>query len=505
VIAQQEAESPYVIGSGEQALAFELNRGGYLFESPITWYSQKQKWDLSPGYEKDNLHFDRLVKTACLFCHSNRFDQVAGTENHYREPIFRGHSIGCERCHGPGELHVNNPESTDQEALNIVNPARLEPALREAVCQQCHLQGDIRIVRAGRRLDEYRPGLPLHRFESIFVNGPNQGRRRFFGQVEQMYESRCFIASEGKMGCISCHDPHALPSVSEKAEYYRGRCMECHAEKGCRLPRPERLAQRPDDSCIECHMPRSPNEQIPHVASTLHLIPRFARFDDSLAPSASPAPRTGDAYPLIHFHQDLLDPNERDEVKRDLGIALTEKSRAIPGMNPLSVSRKALPLLEASITSRPIDPPAWMSKGNALWQLGRREDALAALRTAAKQAPDREETLVALGTRAAESGRVDEALDVWTRCISINPNRTDYHHVLGLVHAQRMDWPNAIESSRKAVELNPFNVGARLLLVQSLLKNHQTDQAKTEFQLVLESEPAAREKLEKWFKNSLAP
>ena len=170
---------------------------------------------------------------------------MEGTENRYREPIFQGHAIGCERCHGPGELHVNDPETIDQEAPNIVNPARLEPALRESVCQQCHLQGDTRIVRAGRRLDEYRPGLPLHRFESIFVKGPSHGRTRFFGQVEQMYESRCFVASRGKMGCISCHDPHSLPSASEKVEYYRGRCMECHAEKGCRLPREGASARAP--------------------------------------------------------------------------------------------------------------------------------------------------------------------------------------------------------------------------------------------------------------------
>ena len=56
VIAQNEAEARFVLGSGEQALAFVLDRGGYLFQSPITWYSRKQKWDLSPGYERDNPH-----------------------------------------------------------------------------------------------------------------------------------------------------------------------------------------------------------------------------------------------------------------------------------------------------------------------------------------------------------------------------------------------------------------------------------------------------------------
>ena len=44
----------------------------------------------------------------CLFCHCNAVEPVADTLNRYRPPLFRGHAIGCERCHGPGELHVGD-------------------------------------------------------------------------------------------------------------------------------------------------------------------------------------------------------------------------------------------------------------------------------------------------------------------------------------------------------------------------------------------------------------
>ncbi|HZW31077.1 MAG TPA: multiheme c-type cytochrome [Isosphaeraceae bacterium] len=148
VIAQHEAEVQFAIGSGRQGITFLIERDGFLFESPITWCPRQRRWDLSPGYEARNTHFDRPIQAECLYCHANRVEPVEGTINRYQQPIFRGHAIGCERCHGPGELHVVRPEPVAGQAPRIVNPARLEPALREAVCEQCHLLGERRVVRA---------------------------------------------------------------------------------------------------------------------------------------------------------------------------------------------------------------------------------------------------------------------------------------------------------------------------------------------------------------------
>ena len=98
IVARNEAEVQFAIGSGRQGVAYLIERDGFLFLSPMTWYPRQHRWDLSPGYEKENLHFYRPVQPDCLFCHVNRVELVAGTVNHYRPPTFRGHSIGCERC-----------------------------------------------------------------------------------------------------------------------------------------------------------------------------------------------------------------------------------------------------------------------------------------------------------------------------------------------------------------------------------------------------------------------
>ena len=100
VIGEVEGEVRYVLGSGRLGRTFVIQRDDFLFESPITWYSQKERWDLSPGYELRDDRFDRQLAPECLTCHTNRFDHVAGTEGHYRPPIFRGLAIGCDAATG---------------------------------------------------------------------------------------------------------------------------------------------------------------------------------------------------------------------------------------------------------------------------------------------------------------------------------------------------------------------------------------------------------------------
>src|SRR5690242_12562560 len=54
-------EVRWVIGSGAKGYSYLSERGGYLFQSPISWYAQKQRWDLSPGFGPESLT-GRLVQ-----------------------------------------------------------------------------------------------------------------------------------------------------------------------------------------------------------------------------------------------------------------------------------------------------------------------------------------------------------------------------------------------------------------------------------------------------------
>ena len=290
VVARNEAEVQFVLGSGNQGSSFLIDHDGFLFQSAISWYAQQRRWDLSPGYQKNNAHFDRVVVSTCLYCHANRVEPVEGTINRYQTPIFRGHAVGCERCHGPGELHVKGTRVVDGRDMTIVNPADLEPALRDGVCEQCHLLGHQRVVKLDRRDEDFRPGLSFDQVWSVFERTTGSAADRFVGQVEQMHESRCFRASGGRLGCISCHDPHRLPEPAERVSYYRDRCLECHADRGCRLPTAVRRERSRDDDCIGCHMPRSRTSDVVHTAAINHRIPRQVADDQSPADPGIPAP-----------------------------------------------------------------------------------------------------------------------------------------------------------------------------------------------------------------------
>jgi hypothetical protein len=110
VAAELDWEVHYALSSGTHGYSYLTDRGGYVFETPISWYSQKGVWDLSPGFQQPQLT-GRAITAECLFCHANPAHPVAGSVNRYHEPVFDGYAIGCQRCHGPGELHVARRES----------------------------------------------------------------------------------------------------------------------------------------------------------------------------------------------------------------------------------------------------------------------------------------------------------------------------------------------------------------------------------------------------------
>jgi len=85
-----------------------MNENGYLTQVPMTFYTQKGTWDLPPGFENGaNSRFDRKIELECMSCHNGYPQMAEGSENKY-DKVATG--IDCERCHGPGEMHVKEKQ-----------------------------------------------------------------------------------------------------------------------------------------------------------------------------------------------------------------------------------------------------------------------------------------------------------------------------------------------------------------------------------------------------------
>ncbi len=489
LVARVEGRVGYVLGSGRRGLSFLIERDGFLTQSPISWYTQRAKWDLSPGYERRNAHFDRPVGESCLYCHANHANLTPGSVNHYETPIFQGHAIGCERCHGPGEEHSSRPSRVDGRDDTIVNPARLEPSLRDAVCEQCHLSGARRIPRLGRRDQDFRPGQPFQRFWTVLVPAEGAGGDRFVGQVEQMRESRCHAASQGRLGCVSCHDPHQSPEPGERQAFYRDRCLNCHADKPCSLANEVRLKQGPADDCVSCHMPRQRIVDVVHAATTDHRVPRFASGKPTVEPRAtSPL--------LVPFHAFLMNDQERAGIDRDLGIAICRDG--------IEGAARAISKLEPALKTNHHDPAGWEAHAIALGELGRKGESLAAWREAVAQAPMSETATSGMAAAAQAVGDRELAVASWRKAVAIAPLRSEYRAGLASALFETRDWSGAATESRRALELNPADLETRQLLTRCLLRLGDQAAAREQFGVLLDFDPPDRADLLRRFP-TLAP
>lgn len=265
----------YIIGSGHHTNSHIISNNGYIYQAPVTFYTQEGKWDLAPGFEKGmNSRFSRLLSSECITCHNHYPDYVKGSENRFSKMPL---GIECERCHGPGALHVKKMlagETVDTSKVTdytIVNPKRLSRELVMDICQRCHLQG-ISVLNEGKTYYDFKPGNKLSDVMNIFLPRYSDSDQHFImaSQADRLKLSSCYQASN--MSCITCHNPHVSVKAQSKA-YFNFSCKNCHKNapnSGCTVAKEE--FNKENGNCVNCHMPRSGSIDIPHISITDHNI-----------------------------------------------------------------------------------------------------------------------------------------------------------------------------------------------------------------------------------------
>lgn len=442
------AEVTMAIGSGTFGQSYATTRDGYSVQSPVAWYSTHEHWNMSVGYDgPDQPSFRRTLNADCFFCHAGRIQ--VHDENLYRFDLVEA-TIGCERCHGPGALHVAKWESLGGQSPaedfddTIVNPARLDRDLGEAVCQQCHLQGKTQISVRGRTQWDYRPGLPLDAFQLDYTQVDSTGMT-IVGHVEQMRASSCFQKSDS-LTCTTCHDPHHRDDPATRPARIRSVCQSCHGDASCRAPEESRRMK--NDDCVKCHMPEAPIEQA-HVSFTHH---RIGRHSETVAKSE-------DGRERIRIAPLLGDPPGPADEARMRGLAsLRMAFSAKSAEQGLALLKEGRTLLQRAWDDGAGDAAVAVGLAESSADLQLRNAALKWARRALAMKPaDTDDRIAAhrlIAELELERGHFEDALAEYDVLQTLRNDARDWH-LRGVCEARLGRNEAAIRSLQKSLELSP--------------------------------------------------
>jgi Flp pilus assembly protein TadD len=376
----------YVVGSGTHASGYITRLDGHLFQSPVAFYSSRGKYDLAPGYEKvSDPDFDRPIERGCVFCHAGSFDAKAGTVNEYASSPFPKLAVSCERCHGPTAAHLADPGRQ-----TIVNPARLEAAARDSVCEQCHLIGVARVLNPQKQFPDFHAGRPLEETFTIYHNEvPKDPKTEFrvISHVEQLALSRCKRESGDRMWCGTCHDPHNEPT--DAVSYYRAKCLQCHANTTTAADHPAKTSD-----CIGCHMPKRQTTDGGHTAFTDHRI-QARRSSTSTTQTVATAPA------IVPWREPPT-----DFAARNLGIA---SIRVGLQRNEWSQVVSGYAMLARLNLQFPQDSEMFTTMGSALLAGQKYREAVRAFELAVKYDPTSSSKEANLGQAYAGAGQTADA------------------------------------------------------------------------------------------------
>jgi Flp pilus assembly protein TadD len=437
----------------------------------MCWYTLDGIWDLCPGYESNNDYFSREIDRTCVFCHNARMERLPGMRNAYVEPIPSG--IDCERCHGPGRLHVerwaHGETPTGQGDPAIVNPKRLTAKLRMDICFQCHL-GDSksteRVARHDVALEDWRPGQPLAQAMvpfRYFETTPHE--YGLSAQADRMLLSRCFTESDGRLECVTCHNPHlTVYRKNRPGDYFTAKCLGCHATDACTAPTGARQATSPPDDCVQCHMRKGVPNDLRHSVFTDHWIRR--RIDEPRRPRS-----TFDVTPYLPGEFAALSPADRAYYT---GRAISLRAHSVPPQIQRSMWPEAERAFREAIGLGFEKADAWFFLGKALQAQGKQRDAAEAFATAHAKDPSSHDAAFAHGQSLLRQKRAAEAERVFEAMVREHASSAAPYAELARTRAERGDYAGALDLYRAALEREPSNASMHenAAMMLSALERH---------------------------------
>jgi len=520
---QRTEHVSYIIGSGNHTNSHLVNFNGFVYQAPITFYTQKQQWDMAPGFERGfNSRFSRIIAHECMTCHNGLPEFVAGSENKYAA-IPNG--IDCERCHGAGGLHVkdklagNIVDTSKQPDYTIVNPRRLSKKLQMSLCQRCHLQG-VSVLNEGKQFDHFKPGMNLGEVFHVFLPEFESKQNNFLmaSQAERLRLSKCYLNSD--MTCISCHNPHVSVKNTPR-ESFNAKCQSCHngttdnsqqtAKKRCSLSESERNKVKND--CSGCHMPKSASIDIPHVSITDHYI----RKENLDAGKQLPLEEIEKIQKFVQL-KCYTDDNPDELLKAKAFLAFYEKfstnkvylDSVAYYLNQYSDKEKAFNtyvhyyfllndftgiIKHQQQYSKTNINDSWTLYriGEAYYSTGQYGQAIRWFQQAVEKSPYNLAFLNKLGASLMQAGNVQQAKKIYSDIVALQPNYKEALCNLGYIYILQADFDNAKMLLNRAIAADPDYLQALLNKAVLHYKLKQTAEAKKILNNIVAKYPDNRE------------
>ncbi len=508
-----EKQVDFVMGSGNHGRTYlHMTDRGTIQQLPLSWYSEKGGyWAMSPGYDRpDYPGSTRTITYECMFCHNaypaipKGHDEV-GARPEFAKPVPNG--IDCQRCHGPGQKHVQAASTPgvkpDQIRAAIVNPKRLSGDRELEVCMQCHLETttaalphDIR--KFDRAPFSYVPGQPLGDFRLTFDRAGGMGERFEVAHgAYRMRESQCFLKSGGKLRCTTCHDPHNIPRGDEATAHYNAVCLDCHSKApGAGVTAFKRMpTSAPHNSaanCIDCHMPKRRADDAVNMVMTDHLIRSRQPAGDLIEakaelPESATPPYRGE---VVSYYPANLPPSatlygalaqilEHSNMKAGLPRlqSLLEKSPPqrgeyyadlAEGLAASGESAKAMRYFEQAVQHSPESAIILRKLGSAQMEAGQLAKSESTLRRVVSMAPDDAGAWGMLGQVLWREGRNTEAATALRQGISLDSELPEIHNSLGSILLAAGSDQSAEREFREAMRIQPSLPQAHMNLASVL-------------------------------------
>ena len=239
----KELPLPYALGSGRNAVTLfalvpDPTNGNAIIEHRVSWFHSHGGFGFTPGHtghvaETPWEHFGQTLRgermDRCVDCHTTSA-QIVGQTIENLVP-----NINCEKCHGPGSEHV-------RQARQSANPPPFSVGKND-----WDFESELQLCGGCHRVPKDFDVKTLREYSSEML------RLQPIGLVR----SECYLESDGKMMCSTCHNPHADAKSKSAASYIQD-CRNCHQpDTSDHVVCPV----SPEDDCINCHMPPISVEQ----------------------------------------------------------------------------------------------------------------------------------------------------------------------------------------------------------------------------------------------------